>query len=74
MKHKLNCSPSPSKLAFIKLYEVCTWRWDTIPKVKAGEKERMGPYRCTMICHGALLIYQWSCFSAQGAHHCVHPC
>lgn len=32
---KLNCSPSPKELAIIKFYEVCIWRWNNRPKVKA---------------------------------------
>lgn len=71
---KLNCSPSPKELAFIKFYEVCIWKWNNRPKVKAEEIKRMGPYRCTLICHGTLLICQQASFSAQGPHQCVHPC
>lgn len=43
MKHKLNCSSSSNELAFTKLNEVCTWRWNNIPKVKAEELKRLGP-------------------------------
>lgn len=44
--HKLKCSPSPKELTFIKFYEVCIWRWNNRPKVKAEEIKRMGAYRC----------------------------
>lgn len=52
---------------------MCTWRWDNIPKVKAEEIKRMGPYTCIKIWHEALLIYQQASFCAQGHHHHVHP-